>query len=438
MLIGQLHSLMDDEPVEQLKEKLKEIDRLNLENETLRNRVSEHEDKMLQVEADAAQQVQSVLDTNEKLQGELVKLSRDLSSVESALSEQKSICKEKVSKAEQEVKRLAEELEDSQGKVNRNNDVLNRMATQLQDEQKTKSQIVERLKVKSLELEKSADTVQTLKSEKVNISTHLWNLTEKLKTISTALESATAENNAVKVDKEQLEEELLALQNNFADKSKLCDDYFSAVQDYESKLKNTSSSLETLHTKFQKLEQESRAMKESYESRNKKLDDEVKMLTGNLQATSKKLKHFEDKSSCLPAMRKKVVEQTSIITSLQKKNKEMSKNLQETRILTKSVSDENNKLDEAVDVLKAEKQALVSRVDAIKAERDGNQRKFSELANAHENLLNENRALDDKLQETRKQFEETKENVQLIVNECQTLKEKWISKRINSKILKRH
>ena len=67
MLIGQLHSLMDDEPVEQLKEKLKEIDRLNLENETLRNRVSEHEDKMLQIEADAAQQVQSVLDTNEKL-----------------------------------------------------------------------------------------------------------------------------------------------------------------------------------------------------------------------------------------------------------------------------------------------------------------------------------------------------------------------------------
>ena len=196
-------------------------------------------------------------------------LSRDLSSVESALSEQKSICKEKVSKAEQEVKRLAEELEDSQGKVNRNNDVLNRMATQLQDEQKTKSQIVERLKVKSLELEKSADVVQTLKSEKVNISTHLWNLTEKLKTISTALESATAENSAVKVDKERLEEELLALQNNFADKSKLCDDYFSAVQDYESKLKNTSSSLETLQTKFQKLEQESRVMKESYESRNR-------------------------------------------------------------------------------------------------------------------------------------------------------------------------
>ena len=102
----------------------------------------------------------------------------------------------------------------------------------------------------------------------------------------------------------------------------------------------------------------------------------------------------------------------------------MSKNLQETRILTKSVSDENNKLDEAVDVLKAEKQALVSRVDAIKAERDGSQRKFSELASAHENLLNENRALDNKFQETRKQFEETKENVQLIVNECQTLKEK--------------
>ena len=220
LLIGQLHSLMDDEPVEQLKEKLKEIDRLNLENETLRNRVSEHEDKMLQIEADAAQQVQSVLDTNEKLQGELVKLSRDLSTVESTLSEQKAICKEKVSKAEQEVKRLTEELEDSQGKVNRNNDVLNRMATQLQDEQKTKSQIVERLKVKSLSL-KNLLIVQALKSEKVNISTHLWNLTEKLKTISTALESATAENNAVKVDKEQLEEELLALQNNFADKSKL-------------------------------------------------------------------------------------------------------------------------------------------------------------------------------------------------------------------------
>ena len=70
------------------------------------------------------------------------------------------------------------------------------------------------------------------------------------------------------------------------------------------------------------MEQESRVMKESYESRNMKLDEEVKILTGNLETTTKKLKHFEDKSSCLPAMRKKVVEQTSIITNLQKKNKE--------------------------------------------------------------------------------------------------------------------
>ena len=44
MLIGQLHSLMDDEPVEKLKEKLKEIDELKLENDNLRKNNNEYED----------------------------------------------------------------------------------------------------------------------------------------------------------------------------------------------------------------------------------------------------------------------------------------------------------------------------------------------------------------------------------------------------------
>ena len=89
LLIGQLHSMMDDEPVEQLKHKLKEMGIVQSENERLRGEISGYEDKVLQIETDAAQQVQSVLDTNEKLQKELVKLSRDLSSVESELSDQK-------------------------------------------------------------------------------------------------------------------------------------------------------------------------------------------------------------------------------------------------------------------------------------------------------------------------------------------------------------
>ena len=75
MLIKQLHSMMDDEPMERLKTKLKEIEALQNENKRLVNQVSEYEDKVLQVETDAAQQVQSVLDTNEKLQKELVKKS---------------------------------------------------------------------------------------------------------------------------------------------------------------------------------------------------------------------------------------------------------------------------------------------------------------------------------------------------------------------------
>ena len=233
MLIGQLHSLMDDEPVEKLKEKLKEIDELKLENDNLRKNNNEYEDKILQIEADAAQQVQSVLDTNEKLQKELVKLSRDLSSVESDLSEQKQQCKEKVLQAEINVKKLAEELEDAQGKVDRNNDVLNRFATQLQDEQKTKNQIVEKLKIKSVQLEECIDQVETLKAEKVNVSTHLWNLTEKLKSISGTLESCKAENAAMKIDKERLEDDLIECQNKFADKTKLCDQYFTAMEKNE-------------------------------------------------------------------------------------------------------------------------------------------------------------------------------------------------------------
>ena len=331
MLIGQLHSLMDDEPVEKLKEKLKEIDELKLENDNLRKNNNEYEDKILQIEADAAQQVQSVLDTNEKLQKELVKLSRDLSSVESDLSEQKQQCKEKVLQAEINVKKLAEELEDAQGKVDRNNDVLNRFATQLQDEQKTKNQIVEKLKIKSVQLEECIDQVETLKAEKVNVSTHLWNLTEKLKSISGTLESCKAENAAMKMDKERLEDDLIECQNKFADKTKLCDQYFTAMEKNEKKIAETTSMLHDLTTKYVAKEKESNELKNLYEQQNQGLSDNVNQLNQELETTSKKLKHFEGKASCIPAMRKKVVEQTTIISNLRTENKGMANDLSETR-----------------------------------------------------------------------------------------------------------
>ena len=50
LLIGQLHSMMDDEPVEQLKHKLKEMGIVQSENERLRGEISGYEDKVLQIE----------------------------------------------------------------------------------------------------------------------------------------------------------------------------------------------------------------------------------------------------------------------------------------------------------------------------------------------------------------------------------------------------
>ena len=429
MLIGQLHSLMDDEPVEKLKEKLKEIDELKLENDNLRKNNNEYEDKILQIEADAAQQVQSVLDTNEKLQKELVKLSRDLSSVESDLSEQKQQCKEKVLQAEINVKKLAEELEDAQGKVDRNNDVLNRFATQLQDEQKTKNQIVEKLKIKSVQLEECIDQVETLKAEKVNVSTHLWNLTEKLKSISGTLESCKAENAAMKIDKERLEDDLIECQNKFADKTKLCDQYFTAMEKNEKKIAETTSMLHDLTTKYVAKEKESNELKNLYEQQNQGLSDNVNQLNQELETTSKKLKHFEGKASCIPAMRKKVVEQTTIISNLRTENKGMANDLSETRDFVTTVKNENAKLDKTLNIIQAEKQALESRACAAEAERDAQQRKFTELAESHEKLLDDNSALETTFGETRKQFDETKENFELIVSECKALKEKINSKK---------
>lgn len=429
MLIGQLHSLMDDEPVEKLKEKLKEIDELKLENDNLRKNNNEYEDKILQIEADAAQQVQSVLDTNEKLQKELVKLSRDLSSVESDLSEQKQQCKEKVLQAEINVKKLAEELEDAQGKVDRNNDVLNRFATQLQDEQKTKNQIVEKLKIKSVQLEECIDQVETLKAEKVNVSTHLWNLTEKLKSISGTLESCKAENAAMKIDKERLEDDLIECQNKFADKTKLCDQYFTAMEKNEKKIAETTSMLHDLTTKYVAKEKESNELKNLYEQQNQGLSDNVNQLNQELETTSKKLKHFEGKASCIPAMRKKIVEQTTIISNLRTENKGMANDLSETRDFVTTVKNENAKLDKTLNIIQAEKQALESRACAAEAERDAQQRKFTELAESHEKLLDDNSALETTFGETRKQFDETKENFELIVSECKALKEKINSKK---------
>jgi chromosome segregation ATPase len=424
MLIGQLHSLMDDEPVEKLKEKLKEIDELKLENDELKKSNNEYEDKILNIEADAAQQVQSVLDTNEKLQKELVKLSRDLSTVESTLSEQKQECKEKVSTAETHVKQLAEALEDAQGKVDRNNDVLNRFATQLQDEQKTKHQIVEKLKIKSIQLEESIDQIETLKAEKVNVSTHLWNLTEKLKSISSALEASQAESSATKLDRERLEEELLECQNKFADKSKLCDQYFTAMEENEKKLNETSLMLNNVTAKYVATTKEASEVKKSYEQQNQILTKSSTKLKEKLDEACKKLKHFEGKSSCIPAMQKKMVEQTSIISNLQTENKGISKDLNETRNFIKQIKDENSKLDKMLSVLQAEKQATESHASAVEAECSASERKFTELAESHEKLLNDHNALENQFAKTRKQFDETKENFQLIVQECKNLKEK--------------
>ena len=67
-----------------------------------------------------------------------------------------------------------------------------------------------------------------------------------MKSISSALEASQAESSAWKLDRERLEEDLLECQNKFADKSKLCDQYFTAMEENEKKLNESSLLLDNL------------------------------------------------------------------------------------------------------------------------------------------------------------------------------------------------
>ena len=156
-------------------------------------------------------------------------------------------------------------------------------------------------------------------------------MTEKLKSISGTLESCKAENAAMKIDKERLEDDLIECQNKFADKTKLCDQYFTAMEKNEKKIAETTSMLHDLTTTYEAKEKESNELKNLYEQQNQGLSDNVNQLNQELETTSKKLKHFEGKASCIPAMRKKVVEQTTIISNLRTENKGMANDLSETR-----------------------------------------------------------------------------------------------------------
>ena len=417
LLIGQLHSMMDDEPVEQLKHKLKEMGIVQSENERLRGEISGYEDKVLQIETDAAQQVQSVLDTNEKLQKELVKLSRDLSSVESELSDQKRLCKEKKWETEEKVRKMEGELQAASSVSRQKAEAFERLCSQLKDEQQTKFAIVEKFKTVSIQLDDMVEQNESLKTEKVNVSTHLWNLTEKLKDISVRLEKSSAEASASNADNHKLEADLDNCRRKLEKQTNTSVVYKNELDETKESLKDSVFRLNSTNAQLEKLTKAAEKSHNEGQTRNKELNEKLQIASVDLASAKTIINELNEKVASNNAMRKKIVEQATVFSSTKKRNESLKAEVKELQGLLQASNEQANHLDKSVDMLRAEKAAFESRCHASEAERDASVEKIEEMKGVHDGMLEEMKILEASFMQTKEALLENTVSLDTFRNE---------------------
>ena len=176
--------LVDNDPLEQMKSRLKEMDALQLERDRLAADLDQINAKCQSIEDRAAKQVRSVLDTNAKLQQELVQLSRDLSDAEHTLSTEKKRAREEVLRFKTQHDSMQLRLGEAESQIETHGHLVEELQEKIVSESKAKESVVQQLKVLAAKYETIVADNESLTKSKDDISSHVWNLTDKLKAMS--------------------------------------------------------------------------------------------------------------------------------------------------------------------------------------------------------------------------------------------------------------
>ena len=205
-LVSQFQQLLSqtNDPLDTMKERLKEMDRLQEDHLALEQELEQSRARTAQVEDGAARQVRGVLDTNAKLQQELVQLSRDLTEAESALDSEKKRAVQETKDCEQRVQHAESEMELHSERALELQQLSDNQRQNIQSLEESKRSIVTRLQQLTQRAEKLQDENDELTKQKDKIGKHVWNLTDKLKAVSNELELASAQQTACKADMEEL------------------------------------------------------------------------------------------------------------------------------------------------------------------------------------------------------------------------------------------
>lgn len=204
-LVSQFASLLQqNDPIDTMKERLREMDKLQEAYAALELELDQANARMTEVEDGAARQVRSVLDTNGKLQQELVQLSRDLTQAEQALASEKKRCGKLEEEANSKVEEIGQRASEESKRAQELHAELLRSKQDMESLIASKKAVVSRLQALTDRASKLQSENDSLTEQKSNISKHVWNLTDKLKTLSAENELVKAKETAAAAEIQEL------------------------------------------------------------------------------------------------------------------------------------------------------------------------------------------------------------------------------------------
>ena len=274
-LVSQFQQLLSatNDPLDTMKERLQEMDALQEAHEVLEQELETARSRMAQVEDGAARQVRGVLDTNAKLQQELVQLSRDLTQAESVLDTEKKKNIQHTKECDVKINRAESEMA-----------IQNDRATELQllsDTQRRNLQLLENSKnTIVLKLQQVAARAETLQNEndglleqKNKIGKHVWNLTDKLKAVSNELELTNAKKVAIHAE---MEEVLSTHRKELDDRARKEGHQQANIEEQEKKYQKETTELNSKYTTAIEELTKLKVNSEHYEQRAMELERDMK------------------------------------------------------------------------------------------------------------------------------------------------------------------
>ena len=441
-LVSQFQQLLSatNDPLDTMKERLQEMDALQVAHTDLEGELEQTRHRMAQVEDGAAKQVRGVLDTNAKLQQELVQLSRDLTQAESTLDVEK---KNMVQYKKDQHAYITQTKQENLTHQKRNDELEHLNSVQkknLKILDESKQIIIQKLQKVATRAEQLQDDNDELNRKKDQIGKHVWNLTDKLKSVSNELELA-------QVQKKQIETEMNQVMSEYKTKEVA----HQAIQEETLKRLNVQEEdfaqrQEDVTEKYNAAKQSlqhSQATAKEYEHRTVELEREMKeMSNGTLnlrreiarlsQQSNTAVVNLENERKELLQLRNKSTELEILSKDIAIKNESLNIELMASQKKQQLTEEMNEKLREE---LRQETQSRTDAMESIETLRNDiderNQLKMNELA-----------ALEDKNQKDMahhalKEQERTKldeEQKELFMQEQEQMKKEWLAQHENAMV----